>query len=744
MRTAALFLTTALCAIAAPTDNFIAAAAAKHGASGEKAARFLVEHMPPSDKETLTAEFLTENLDHAMKARADFPWAKDVPEEIFLNDVLPYAVFDEPRDPWRADFMEKAAPLVKDAKTASEAAQILNRDFFKLINTHYHTERKRTNQSPKESIEQGRATCTGLSIILVDACRAVGIPARAVGTPLWWNKSGNHTWIEIWDKGWHFMGADEYDEKGLNHGWFIDHASKASTFDPNQAIYATSWKRDGGIFPMVWSPDSGSVGAIDVTHTYKPAIITGGLRTDDGRNKPLRGSIETRAITFGVRYFDGDQRIAKEGNLTTTAGTPITDFLTKAGTADLNNTPRLEFKNNTSYRLRFDINGKPHETKSFRPTETILNIRSADLTPVPDFSDEERSLTKEEAARAIAFTYETMLAEQREAREAELKAKSFTMGDKTMRWLEKTFGDAPADGRSLWISMHGGGEAPEQVNTQQWQNQIRLYEPAEGIYIAPRAPNDKWNMWHQEHIDPMFGHLIESMVALRGVNPDKVYLMGYSAGGDGVWQVAPRMADRYAAAAMMAGHPNEAQLLGLRNLPFAIFMGEKDAAVNRNKVAVEKSAEIAELQKADPEGYVHLSRIYPGLGHWMNLKDAEGVPWMAKFTRNPWPQKIVWFQDDVTHRRFYWLRLPEGTAVKDQRINAQINGRNIHLTGDVPPGTQILLSDKLIGLDEPLEISVNGKAPFNAKPVRTLGAIRAALKERLDPPATPTSVISCP
>jgi predicted esterase len=726
MRTAALYLTTALCSIAAPTDDFIAAAAAKHGAFGEKAARFLVEHMPPADKETLTTEFLTENLDLAMKARADFPWAKDVPEEIFLNDVLPYAVFDEPRDPWRADFLAKATPLVKDAKTASEAAQILNRDFFKLIKTHYHTERKRTNQSPKESIEQGKATCTGLSIILVDACRAVGIPARAVGTPMWWNKSGNHTWVEIWDKGWHFTGADEFDAKGLNHGWFTDHACRAHSDDPMYAIYATSWERDGGTFPMVWSPKSASVGGVNVTERY--AVKTA----------PIPG-------TIGIRFFEGVERSVRKGSLTTEAGFVLGKFETKAGNADLNDTPRLTFTAGKSYRLRFEIDGKAMETSPFTVSDKdMFDIREADLSLAPDFSNENAPLSEKDAARAIDFTYETMLAEQKEARDAELKAKSFTMGDKTMRWLEKTFGDAPADGRSLWISMHGGGEAPEQVNTQQWQNQIRLYQPEEGIYIAPRAPTDKWNMWHQEHIDPMFAHLIESMVALRGVNPDKVYLMGYSAGGDGVWQVAPRMADRFAAAAMMAGHPNEAQLFGLRNLPYAIFMGENDAAVNRNKVAVEKSAEILELQKADPEGYDHLSRIYPGLGHWMNGKDAEGVPWMAKFTRNPWPKNIVWFQDDVTHHRFYWLRLPEGSAVKDQKITAEIEGRKIKLTGDVPPGTQILLSDKLISLEERLEISVNGKAPFTAKPDRTLGAIRAALKERLDPAATPTAVITCP
>ena len=728
MRIGILSLTAALCTIAAPTDDFIAAATAKHGTSGEKAARFLVEHMPPLDKVTLRAAFLTENLDLAMKARAEFAWAKDVPDEIFINDVLPYAVFDEPRDPWRADFMAKAAPLVKDAKTATEAAQILNRDFFKLINTHYHTERKRTNQSPKESIEQGKATCTGLSIILVDACRAVGIPARAVGTPLWWDKSGNHTWVEIWDEDWHFMGADEYDAKGLNHGWFTDHASRAHADDPMHAIYATSWKRDGWIFPMVWSPRSASVSGVNVTERYARII------------SPMPGAI-------GVRFFEGDKRIAMKGNFTSEAGFILGGgFETKAGNADMNDTPRFVAKLGEKRRLQFEIDGKPMETAPFTVGEGrgVYDIRLADLSPVPDLSDEEKALTEEEAERAIAFTYETMLSEQREARAAELKAKSFTMGDMTMRWLEKTFGEAPADGRSLWISMHGGGEAPEQVNTQQWQNQIRLYQPEEGIYIAPRAPTDKWNMWHQEHIDPMFAHLIESMVALRGVNPDKVYLMGYSAGGDGVWQLAPRMADHFAAAAMMAGHPNEAQLFGLRNLPFAIFMGENDAAVNRNKVAAQKSAEIADLHKADPEGYVHLSRIYPGLGHWMNLKDAEGVPWMAKFTRNPWPQKIVWYQDDITHQRFYWLRLPEGAAMKDQKINAEIKRRSIRLTGDVPPGTQILLSDKLINLDEPIEISVNDKATFTAKPVRSIKIIRSALNERLDPSATPTAVIACP
>ena len=36
--------------------------------------------------------------------------------------------------------------------------------------------------------------------------------------------------------------------------------------------------------------------------------------------------------------------------------------------------------------------------------------------------------------------------------------------------------------------------------------------------------------------------LIENLVVFEGVDPNRVYLLGYSAGGDGVYQLAPRMA----------------------------------------------------------------------------------------------------------------------------------------------------------------------------------------------------------
>ena len=140
------------------------------------------------------------------------------------------------------------------------------------------------------------------------------------------------------------------------------------------------------------------------------------------------------------------------------------------------------------------------------------------------------------------------------------------------------------------------------VNDQQWRNQIKLYTLEEGIYIAPRAPTDTWNLWHQGHIDDLFDRLIETFIATEGVDPNRVYLLGYSAGGDGVYQLAPRMADRFAAASMMAGHPNNANPTSLRNLPFAIFMGGEDKRVQPQHRGPRLGRSVAEAASGRPRG----------------------------------------------------------------------------------------------------------------------------------------------
>jgi hypothetical protein len=288
--------------------------------------------------------------------------------------------------------------------------------------------------------------------------------------------------------------------------------------------------------------------------------------------------------------------------------------------------------------------------------------------------------------------------------------------------------------------MHGGGGAPAEVNDKQWDNQKRLYKPEEGVYVAPRAPTDTWDLWHQGHMDTLFDHLIRDMVLIEGVDPDRVYLMGYSAGGDGVYQLGTRMADRFAAASMMAGHPNETRPDGLRNLPFAIFMGGKDAAFNRNEIAAQWKSTLDDLSAKDPGGYPHQVTIYPENGHWMERKDAVAVPWMAKFTRNLRPSRIVWLQDDVTEPRFYWLENPAPKA--GQRVVAHREGQVI--TIDEAPGIEqlrILLDDGMLDLDQPVKVMFEGRTLFEGTVPRTAATIARTLGDRGDPKAVFTAEV---
>jgi hypothetical protein len=366
-----------------------------------------------------------------------------------------------------------------------------------------------------------------------------------------------------------------------------------------------------------------------------------------------------------------------------------------------------------------------------------LAVPRAHRHSLPSQSFAAVALSRDDAAKAKSLLWEDHASFIRSTRAAEMKAKLIELDGLKMKFESVSFGSpqvVPKSGRSLFISLHGGGGAPAHVNEGQWRNQVKLahaYAPREGIYLAPRAPTNTWNLWHEAHIDRFFLRLIENLVVLEGVNPNRVYLLGYSAGGDGVYQLGPRMADRWAAAAMMAGHPNEASPLGLRNIGFALQVGAKDSAYNRNEMAREWGRRLDELRKADPEGYTHLAEIHQGKGHWMDLEDRKAIPWMEKFTRNPVPKKIVWRQDDVTHEEFYWLAVPEPKV--GQEIIAERTGQTIDVQAEGAGSVFVRLNDEMLDLDQPVTIKRKGAATFDATVNRTIGMLFKTLETRADP-----------
>jgi hypothetical protein len=235
-----------------------------------EAMEFLVVNMPQRDLETLSAEFLLENVAYAYRAFEETPWKDRMSNEMFLNDILPYANISERRDNWRKDFYERFSPIVKDCKSPGEAGHLLNQTIFKQLGIKFNRRPGRADQSPYETLEAHVASCSGLSIFLVNACRAVGVPARFAGTPMWTSMSGNHSWVEIWDDdGWHFTGAAEAKQTGLDHAWFTKKTSLAIRDSRIHAIYAASFRKTPIMFPAGWTREKvDHIYAVNVTDRY--------------------------------------------------------------------------------------------------------------------------------------------------------------------------------------------------------------------------------------------------------------------------------------------------------------------------------------------------------------------------------------------------------------------------------------------------------------------------------------------
>lgn len=313
---------------------------------------FLISYMPERDAKSLSADFLLENVEYAYKARAEFPWAKEVPDSVFLNDVVAYANLNENRENWRKDFYERFKKYVAPCKTMREAIDSVNKNVRNELLVDYNTKREKPDQAPYESMRQHMASCSGLSILLTDAFRAVGIPSRVAGTPAWHDDRGNHNWNEVWIDGqWRF--TEYYPSDDLDQSWFLTDAGKAIKEDVRKAIYAASFKPTGSYFPLVWDEDIRYVHAENVTDRYT-SLYRAQLSAmpADGSHVALRVMVfkdKDHAEASGDRVatnldvFKGDKQLY--GGRSTGA------------TQDMNDVLTFNVEKNQQYIIKF-VNGK--------------------------------------------------------------------------------------------------------------------------------------------------------------------------------------------------------------------------------------------------------------------------------------------------------------------------------------------------------------------------------------------------
>ncbi len=314
-------------------------------------ASFLIAYMPERDLKTLSIPYISDQIEGAYKAREEFSWCAKLPDSIFFNEVLPYYCFDERRDNWRNDFYLKFSSVVKDCKDIRQAIKAVNANIRDVLLVDYNINRSIVNISPFQSIKEKMATCTGLSFLLVDAFRSVGIPARIAGTPMWTNMKGNHSWVEVWVDGqWYFT---EYYPEDLNKAWFVADAGRADMSKPRHWIYASSYKPKDTYFRLEWDTLSKAIHAENVTKRY----------IDLYEKEKVLENLKPDEVWISVQLFQSksekDLKRVSEKIVLEEEGKQIDFEYSPSPIDDLNKFLKFKVSKNKSYQLLYvDNKGK--------------------------------------------------------------------------------------------------------------------------------------------------------------------------------------------------------------------------------------------------------------------------------------------------------------------------------------------------------------------------------------------------
>jgi len=157
----------------------------------------------------------------ALQAKRDFACADAVPRHIWHEYVLNYASLNEGRTSVRKLLRKRLVePLFmnnnsdnNENRTIAETVRLINTHMWTLLASSSSSNDNNASSSivfvagqtpaifdPTSVLAFGYASCTGLAILMVEALRAAGVPARVAGTAAWNGdrSKGNHNWVEVW------------------------------------------------------------------------------------------------------------------------------------------------------------------------------------------------------------------------------------------------------------------------------------------------------------------------------------------------------------------------------------------------------------------------------------------------------------------------------------------------------------------------------------------------------------------
>ncbi|MGB7553494.1 MAG: dienelactone hydrolase family protein [Candidatus Korobacteraceae bacterium] len=225
-------------------------------------------------------------------------------------------------------------------------------------------------------------------------------------------------------------------------------------------------------------------------------------------------------------------------------------------------------------------------------------------------------------------------------------------------------------------------------------------------------PNAGGAMWWEEKPTTMVHALLLEILRTYNVDTNRVYLAGFSNGGSAALYYGTLWPDRWAAIASLMGagvNSPSGEVLPLKNVlnvPLLFLHGDKDTLIP-SSASVTTYDELRGLHpRVPPE--LH---ILKGRGHEITLSEDDGftMPFLERFTRNPFPHNIAMKITSLEYPRRYWVEVlekNEGAAEVEGRIlpdnSVEIKTKNVRRL-------RLLLRPELFETAAAVRVRINGK-----------------------------------
>jgi predicted peptidase len=131
----------------------------------------------------------------------------------------------------------------------------------------------------------------------------------------------------------------------------------------------------------------------------------------------------------------------------------------------------------------------------------------------------------------------------------------------------------------VWL--HGGGDRGDNnLNQIRWDIDLLLAEAKRrgAFLLAPQAPLN----WRPKAITDLAMTMLDRAVGEFNIDPERLYLTGYSSGGGGVWNMLSRYPDRFAASLAVAPVSTERDFTpaNVAGQPLSVFHARNDSVAS--------------------------------------------------------------------------------------------------------------------------------------------------------------------